>query len=639
MMPLEGLQGQPLNDFQLRLLKRYLPVRPNYTSDYWNDVEAMKSLRKKLAARYAFDENAEKQFSKLRMAGFWTHYPLEETRKTSQIDGRRPINLHPDTISYVIKILKKGYSKVDRSEIKYLVPQATNLGFPFMLSGIFQLAVRMINLLYGILAKDNEGVDMLLKLHEYWALTTRMVKVMLMAGRLQDTGSSKTTPLYKNGAVFIENDTFLEKRHRAINLASKVEYAIGYIPTKIIQKSAYKSVLSGNDPVLSKKYITGRIKRKLPVRWTDFSYYDNCMAGEFGKIINKVKVLFLTDIGDTENAERMEKYLKLNSEYEYVYPYDNTFVTISQESIFSSGRADTALHGTLGHMIMFVDAVLNYNPTWAKELLNDEKSDICSLECFGDDGAQGVGLNEQDADEFLKFFISHNQSVFQMKTEEETPGKYLGVNYDVKSIFYSKLDAYALIRKTYSPERYKEPALIDISLVSRWMMFQDIFGAKEGTDITLDIIDQLSNKTGILRMDKVGVVKPTYIKTDLAEQIKSNKAPIDVLVEYSRRISTTNTNVLGDSVYGLMNIGIDTDEFFEDIFHNNETLEQATERLKDTIDEAVVQFQKGMASEIFLCNFNDVKRKLQNLLSGKLNRSQERNLAYEILYDLTPIFK
>jgi len=629
MYPLKGVYKGIADSSLDTFLRRRMPDRPVYIGNYLSDVEIMKVWRNNVINMFGGSEDAKREINKMRAAFWWTHYDLEGDKTT--FIPPRIFNPHPMTAKFVENLFVNVYNANHaKFEIQYEIRPPANTGYPWYLSGRLVHGVRLINYLLALITTNN--FDDLFEYIEYVLTRSNIPKYILYSYRLQDSGPDKINPIIRGNSIIVANDIYMEKRVRAINLASKLLYALGVLPVTLMQKIAYETPLSGNDPILIDKQIKRFQKANAKFFFSDYSKFDFTMAGKIGDFVDLIKTNIINKI-KPQWSKVISGYLNINKkEFLYVYPYFGAYILLDASTHFASGRRDTALHGTISNMSAFVDSMLKFFGVEKTKTLIGYDTDVL-FKCFSDDAVLAFkGSMVSYFDDFKDFHINNLTQNWGFKVKEEDPPKYLGRFYD-KSRFNGKVDPYAIIRKTLSPERFKSDRLTSVGLIARHQMLRDTLGSKEGDTWYKRLLGILQHN-GYPCLNN-GSLK--WYKPKLEEEVFSQDI-YNAMVTISRKINFINVSAgdMNDIFYGVMNIDDgDLVEYFDAVTRSY-TIEDVERQLQGYAHLAVDQIMNAYKDTKFKSSIHEVKRAVALAIDPHKNSAVKSSAALYALKLLTP---
>jgi len=601
MYPLKGVYNGVADATMSDFLRRRMPDRPLYLGSYKSDIEVMKFWRSNIIKLFGRNEDAVREINKMRAAYWWTHYDLEGDKMT--FIPPKTFLPHERTADLVVDIMIREYANLIKdTRIEYEIRPPANTGYPWFLSGRLVHGVRLVNYLLALVTVNDFSNT--LQYIDYLFSHSNIPRYILYSYRLQDSGPDKINPIVRGNTIIVQNDIYMEKRVRAINLASKVMYALGVLPITLLQKLAYRTPLSGNDPILIDKQIKSFQAAGANFFYSDFSKFDFTMAGKIGEFIDSIKERIIARLRP-EWSLILHNYLKINREkFLYVYPFFGANILLDASTHFASGRRDTALHGTLSNMAAFIDSMLKfYGVEKTKRLINHD-SDIL-FKCFSDDAVLAFkGSVKTDFEQFKDFHLSNLINNWGFKVKEEDPPKYLGRFYTAGNM-NGKIDPYAIIRKTLSPERIKSDKLYSIGLIARHQMLRETLGNKDGDDWFKRLITVLET-TGYPCLSQ-GYLR--WYKPKLEPEVYSSNIQ-NAMINISRKVNFSNVSAgdMNDIFYGVMNI--DDGELLEyfDAVTKAYTIDDIEQQLQGYVHLAVEQVMTAYKDVHFNSSIYETKR-------------------------------
>lgn len=638
---MKNLQGQfegMVDPIHIPFLIKRMPKRQEYLGNYEQDVIIFNKFKNKLSNTFKFDDNSKAQIEKMRAAYFCTYFDLEGDKDT--FSRFRPVSPPEEVFLIINQILVTAYGKLtkDSKLFRYDIRPPANTGYPWYLSGKMQHGVRLLNYLLGSLSMlgENAILDYMVWLKN----KSNVPNFILFNSRFQDASSSKIIPIVRGDIEVMPNDVHLSKRNRAINLASKVSYALAMQPIKLLQKTMYETPLSGNQQDQMRREIAERVmKRKDATIFSDYSKFDYHMAGDINNIINRVKVDFIKKV-HPEWEGRITSYLKFHDEeVRYVYPFFGQFIKMKTEHHFGSGRRDTSVHGTLANMFFFVHflfKVLGSQEMVLKEVYSNENY----FRCFSDDmvwiPSNSMIARFRTFDNLKNEFYSFIKATYFIEAKDEEPKKYLGNIYEPSSPFLGNVDPYAIVRKTFSPERRKIPLLMNIGMLARRMMLRDIFGIKEGDSHFRKLV-KIIEEDGIFGYNSSGKLS---FEPQRIDDIVMSPNPIEAMKTLSIKASSYDilASEYNEVLYVIAQIGdidMDFDDSFQDVEDRVFSVEEVGAQLKDYVHLATQQVLDSAKDFRYNANNVTLKRAVTDLI--KYESVKKSNAALEILKSLTPI--
>jgi len=629
MYPLKGVYKGVVEPSLTKFLQRRMPERPAYLGRYESDTLIMRNWREQIINAFGNNEDSVREISKMRAAFWWTHYDLEGERMTFIPPSK--FDPHPATADFIVELMTEAYVVVKRKyDIQYEIRPPANSGYPWYISGRLVHGVRLLNYLLALITISD--YDNILKYVDYVLNHSNIPPYILYSYRLQDSGPDKINPIVRGNTIIVPNDIYMEKRVRAINIASKLLYAVGVLPVTLLQKLAYETPLSGNDPIAIDRMIKNFQRNNASFFYSDFSKFDFTMAGKIGVFVDSIKEKVIERV-KPEWSRLLHEYLRINRErFVYIYPYFGSNIILDASTHFASGRRDTAVHGTLSNMSAFIDSMLKFFGVERTKKLITHNSQVL-FKCFSDDAVMAFsGELKQYFDDFRDFHLSNLTQNWGFKVKEEKPPKYLGRFYDMGP-FNGKVDPYAIVRKTLSPERVKADKLTSIGLIARHQMLRDTLGPRMGDEWYRKLLLILQStgypclSHGYLRWYKPKL-EPEVFDTDIKR----------AMIDLSRKINFANVSAgdMNDVFYGVMNIDDgDLVEYF-DALTRSYSIEEVEAQLQGYAHLAVEQVMSAYKDVKFRSSVYETKRVVALAVDPHKNSKIKSEAALYALKLLTP---